>query len=50
MRVRYSDVTLERLYWSRREFMLAAAAAATAGGVWSPAAEANTPQGAPLAA
>jgi len=50
MRFRYSDVTPERLYWSRRDFMLAAAAAATAGGVWAPAAEANTPQGAPLAA
>ena len=50
MRFGYSDITPERLYWSRRDFMLAAAAAAAAGGLWAPAAEANTPQGAPLAA
>jgi len=50
MRFTYSDVTPQRLYWSRRDFMLAAAAAAAAGGIWAPAAEATTPQGAPLAA
>ncbi|MGH7357020.1 MAG: protein-methionine-sulfoxide reductase catalytic subunit MsrP, partial [Candidatus Rokuibacteriota bacterium] len=50
MRLRYSDLTPERLYWSRRDFMLASAAAAAAGGMWAPAAEASTPRGAPLAA
>ena len=50
MRLRYSDVTPERLYWSRRDFMRTAAAAAAGGGIWAPALEAGIPQGAPLAA
>jgi sulfoxide reductase catalytic subunit YedY len=48
-RLRYSDITPERLYLDRRSFVAGAAALALAP-LWPDEASANTPQGAPLKA